>query len=240
MCFFLGKFIFKTKANHMIKKIFAVLFYLSCIFIGNVDAAQKPDICVVVFDFGGVIAQANTAKMVDFLTHSFNINRDELSNALTEMQNFVLNGGSEKEFWEQYAISKRVVLPNNWLDQYATVIKESITQIPESLAIVKALQNHGYQTAMLSDVTQYQANIIREMGYYDLFNPVVLSYTTGIQKPNPEAFEILLKELQLPASYVLFIDDSIENVESARNLGIDSIQFTSPQQLKEELEKRDL
>lgn len=224
----------------MIRKIFALLFYISfsCIFVENINAVQKSDICVVVFDFGGVIAQANTTKMADFLTHSFNINKDELSNALREMQNAVSKGGSEKEFWEQYAISKRVVLTNNWLNQFAIVIKESITEIPESIAIVKTLQNHGYRTAMLSDVTQYQADIIRKMGYYDLFNPVLLSYATGIKKPNPEAFTTLLKELKLPASYVLFIDDRIENVESARNLGIDSIQFISPQQLKEELEKR--
>lgn len=37
---------------------------------------------------------------------------------------------------------------------------------------------------------------------------------------------------------LLFIDDRIENVQVAKNLGIDSIQFCSPEQLKAELEKR--
>lgn len=58
------------------------------------------------------------------------------------------------------------------------------------------------------------------------------------KKPNPEAFQTLLQKLKLPASSVLFIDDRIENVEAARKQGIDSIQFISPEQLKEELEKR--
>ncbi len=223
LCFCL--FIFSIHAQEPITKV-------------NANVLQKREICVVVFDFGGVIAQANTTKMADFLMNSFNIKKDELSNALRDMQSFVSNGGSEKQFWEQYAISKKVTLPNNWFEQFTLIIKESINEIPESIAIVKTLQNQGYQTAMLSDVTQYQAEIIRKMGYYDLFNPVLLSYAIGVKKPNPEAFKILLRKLELEASCILFIDDRNENVEAARKLGIDSIQFISPQQLKEELERR--
>lgn len=104
--------------------------------------------------------------------------------------------------------------------------------------MVKILQRRGYRTAMLSDVTQYQAEIIRKMGYYDLFSPLLLSYEIGVKKPNPEAFRILLKTLNLPASSVLFIDDRTENVEAAKKEGIDSIQFTSPLQLQKDLEKR--
>ncbi len=161
-----------------------------------------------------------------------------LSCALRDMQSFVSKGGTEKQFWEQFATSKKVTLPNNWFEQFDIIIRESITEIPESLMIVKTLQNQGYQTAMLSDVTQYQAQIIRKMGYYDLFNPVLLSYAIGVKKPNPEAFKILLNKLELDASYVLFIDDRNENVEAAKKLGIDSIQFIDPQQLKEELGRR--
>lgn len=222
----------------MIKQLLIFIFCVSCLFLNSANADQKTSIRVVVFDFGGVIAKADTTQMSAFLMKSFGINKDELSNALRNMQDFISKGGSEKEYWEQYALSKRLVLPNTWLDQWAAIIKKSITEIPETIAIVKALQNQGYQTAMLSDVTQYQAEIIRKMGYYDLFYPVLLSYEIGVKKPNPEAFKILLETLQKPASDVLFIDDRIENVEAAENLGIDSIQFSNPEQLKTDLEKR--
>lgn len=218
----------------MSEKLLVVLFCF-CLSTGKVNAMQKT---VVVFDFGGVIAQANTIQMADFLLSSFNINKDELSNAMRDMQNFISKGGSEKQFWQQYAVLKNVTLPNNWFELFGAIIKKSITEIPETLEIVKALQNQGYQTAMLSDVTQYQAEIIRKMGYYDLFHPVLLSYEIGVKKPNPEVFKILLEKLQKPASDVLFIDDRIENVEAAKKQGIDSIQFINPGQLKEELEER--
>lgn len=222
----------------MTKKILTFLLCVCCLFAEKTPATEKTNRKVIVFDFGGVIAQANTSQMADFLINSFNINKDELSQALSDMQKFLTCGGSEKQFWEQYAISKGVSLTNNWFEQFGLVIKNSITEIPETLAIVKALQNHGYQTAMLSDVTPYQAEIIRKLGYYALFDPVLLSCEIGVKKPNLEAFKALLQKLQVQAPNVLFIDDRKENVEAAKNLGIDSIQFINSEQLKKELEKR--
>lgn len=221
----------------MNKKLLIYLFSI-CLFIVQVNAAQNKPSYVVVFDFGGVVAQADTAQMANFLMNSFNITKEELSNALRNMQSDVSNGGSEEQFWEQFALSKKIVLPNDWFNQFEMIIKKSITEIPETIILVKTLQSQGYQTAMLSDVTQYQAEIIRKMGYYDLFNPVLLSYEIGVKKPNPEVFQILLKKLQKPPSSVLFIDDRIENVEAARNQGIDAIHFVNPKQLVKELESR--
>lgn len=219
------------------KKLLTFLFYI-CLFAADMDAVENKDTRVIVFDFGGVIAKADTVQMTNFLINSFDINKEELSSAFRKMQDEVSVGGSERQFWEQYANIKGIVLANDWFDQYGTVIKKAIVEIPETIILVKALQSQGYQTAMLSDVTQYQAEIIRQMGYYELFTPVLLSCETGVKKPKPEAFQILLQELKLPASLVLFIDDRIENVEAAKDQGIDAIHFLNPKQLKEELEKR--
>lgn len=221
----------------MLNKAFVFLFFICSLFFIeiNVDAVDCSSAKVIVFDFGGVVANADTAQMSTFLVDSFQINQSELSSALKEMQNFISKGLSEEQYWKQYAASKKVTLPNNWLQLWDEVLRKSITEIPETIPIVKDLQSRGYQTAMLSDVTQYQAEVIRKMGYYDLFSPVLLSYEIGVKKPNPEAFEILLKTLQKPPSDVIFIDDRIENVQAAKNLGIDSIQFISPGQLKKDL-----
>lgn len=218
----------------MAKKLLTFLFYI-CLCTAYVGATEINNSSVIVFDFGGVIAAANTNKMANFLMDSFNINKDELSNAFKDMQN---QGGTEEQFWKQFAIIKHVVLPNDWINQFGVIIQESITEIPGTLNLVKKLKTQCYQTAILSDMTQYQAEIIRKNGYFDLFNPVVLSHENKVKKPNPEAFQILLKKLNKPASSVIFIDDRIENVEAAKTQGIDAIHFINPKQLKEELERR--
>ena len=125
----------------MLKQILTFLFCFSCLFAEN----KKTDIHIVVFDFGGVIAQADTTQMSAFLMNSFNINKDELSTALRNMQGFISKGGKEKEYWEQYALSKEMILPSKWLDEWGAVINNSIREIPETIVIVKSLQSQGYQ-----------------------------------------------------------------------------------------------
>ncbi len=212
-------------------KIMLNLMFCFC----ALNATEKP---VIVFDFGGVIAEANVVQMKAFLLQSFQINKDELSLALRNMQKSISQGKSEQAYWEEYAASKNIILPKDWIVQFGSIIDNSITLFPDTIALVKALQSQGYQTAMLSDVTEYQAKIIRKMGYYDLFHPVLLSYEIGVQKPNPEAFKILISKLQTAPSNIIFIDDRFENVEAAKALGIDAIQFLSAQQLQTDLEKR--
>lgn len=214
--------------------------FIACILLlsATTQAAHPDKIKAVVFDFGGVIATVNTAQLAEFFTTHLCIDKKTLKEAMKEMQTYVSKGGSEEDFWEKYAISLGRPLPDHWFSRFDRVIQNSIIEIPESILIVKELQRQGYQTALLSDVTQYQANILRKLGYYSLFNPVLLSYETGVEKPNPDAFKNLLRKLKLPADSVIFIDDKMDNVEGAKNLGIDSIHFLNPNQLKQDLEKR--
>ena len=46
------------------------------------------------------------------------------------------------------------------------------------------------------------------------------SHLCQVRKPNPEAFELVMKKHGLKASRTLFIDDSIQHIEGARKIGI--------------------
>lgn len=80
------------------------------------------------------------------------------------------------------------------------------------------------------------AQTIRKRGFYDPFNPVLISYEIGASKPDPRAYQILLDRLKIAPDQCIFIDDRIENVEAACALGIHGILYQSPAQLKKELE----
>ena len=154
------------------------------------------------------------------------------------MQNYITKGGSEELFWMKYSALRGAEMPVDWFEQYTAVIKMVTAEIPETIAIVKKLQKQKYKTAMLSNITQHQAKIIKQMGYYDIFHPVLLSYNIGAKKPDSKAFKILLEKLKLPADFVLFVDDKNENVEAAKKEGIDSIQYINPLQFQGEMINR--
>ncbi len=69
------------------------------------------------------------------------------------------------------------------------------------------------------------------------FDGRVVSGEEKMRKPNLKFYQVLLHRYNLNADEVLFIDDNLRNVQAAEVLGIQSIRFLSPQQLKEELLK---
>ena len=56
--------------------------------------------------------------------------------------------------------------------------------------------------------------------FYNLFDKVYYSHEIGFRKPNKEIFQLILDENNLNADEVLFIDDSPQHIEGAKNLGI--------------------
>ncbi len=72
------------------------------------------------------------------------------------------------------------------------------------------------------------------------FDGRVVSGEEKTRKPFPEFYHRLLNRYNVDPSEALFIDDSLRNVKAAEGLGITSIHFQSPDQLKSELLKYNL
>ncbi len=68
------------------------------------------------------------------------------------------------------------------------------------------------------------------------FDGRVVSGEEKMRKPVPEFYQLLLSRYNLQPQDVIFIDDNLRNVQAAEVLGIKSIRFHSPEQLKKELE----
>src|SRR5258707_10310434 len=69
---------------------------------------------------------------------------------------------------------------------------------------------------------------------------ILLSGDVKLIKPDPRIFQALLERIGRSASECLFIDDSEENISTARSLGFETIRFESPEQLRRELQHRGL
>lgn len=58
--------------------------------------------------------------------------------------------------------------------------------------------------------------------FHDLFERVYYSHDEGLRKPDNEAFLNVLNQSGLKAGETLFVDDSLENIEAAGKLGINT------------------
>ncbi|MCC9138523.1 HAD family hydrolase [Pontibacter silvestris] len=70
------------------------------------------------------------------------------------------------------------------------------------------------------------------------FDGVVVSGTEKDRKPFPSFYQTLLDRYQVKPEEAVFIDDNLRNIHAAQEIGIDSIHFTSPEDLRAKLKER--
>lgn len=108
--------------------------------------------------------------------------------------------------------------------------------IPGTVTLLKALKENGYRLYGLSNwsaETFYQVR--NQYEFLSWFEDIVLSGDVGLIKPDPRIFELLLDRLKAPASSCLLIDDSLNNLAAAEQLGFRVIHFQSSGQLEQVL-----
>jgi putative hydrolase of the HAD superfamily len=100
-----------------------------------------------------------------------------------------------------------------------------------------------YKTALLSNTNSihydYSIKTLPSLSIIPSCNHLV-SYKLKTLKPKREIFERALQSLDASAARVLFIDDLKENVEGARNAGLNAWQFTGVEDLKRNLRREGL
>jgi len=73
-----------------------------------------------------------------------------------------------------------------------------------------------------------------------IFDEYVLSFEVGYLKPHPQIYQEALKKAKARAEECVFIDDLEENIEGARNVGLDTILYGPQTDLEAELRGKGL
>jgi len=96
-----------------------------------------------------------------------------------------------------------------------------------------------YRLVLLSNTNPIHFEMIRG-AYPHLrhFHRLVLSHEVKAMKPQPEIYRAAIEAAQCRPEECFFTDDILEYVEGARRLGIDAVQFESPEQIERELSAR--
>ena len=208
------------------KKILFFLFAISSVM------AQP----ALVFDFDGVMTrEPDKEQIYSYLRDSLHLSRSEFE----EIYPIILSGQSGKEFWLALADRKKVQIIPGWGDRFKTLMKNSFVN-SEMFDLVDRLKNQNVTVVLFSNMNKNQAMRFQEMGLFTSFEKRIFAYEIQTSKPDPKAYQMLLRRLGLSASDIVFIDDHPENVEMAKKMGIDAILFQSAHQIHQELENRSI
>lgn len=106
-----------------------------------------------------------------------------------------------------------------------------------TIEVVKKLKAN-YNVILLSDhILEWVDYILENNRDIDIFDKKYFSYEYGKLKVDEGIFEYILKDADINADETIFIDDSRENIENAKQSGITGIVFEDVSQLQKELTK---
>ena len=194
---------------------------------------SKQKIKAVIFDYGGVLKDGTPLPIE--ISEAYNIPLEELNKLKDKTVPLfqLLNSGliDEENFWQKIAEAIAKPLPSNCTRLCREIYRKHFSLNTKLLAFTKLIKSKGLKIAVLSNIAEFQAEIIRENGGYDDFNPVVLSYEEKVNKPDIAIYLSALKKIKFKPNECIFIDDKERNLLPARDLGMQTVLAQTTEQI---------
>ncbi len=196
------------------------------------------NITTIIFDLGGVILNLNPQKTIEAFAKLTGLPTDELSKyANNDVFRLYEKGKtSSAEFRKSLQILFNVVLPDKELDKAWNAM---LLDLPLNRLEMIGRLRPRLKTYVLSNTNEIHIaefnKIVREATegkkIQDYFDAVYYSHKVGMRKPDAEIFNMVLKKNELEVSTTLFIDDTLEHIESAKKLGLHTWHLANQEEL---------
>ena len=98
-------------------------------------------------------------------------------------------------------------------------------------ALAEKLRQSGIRTGILSNVFEMNAVMLRKIGAYEGFNPVILSCEVKMAKPDLEIYKLAAEKLGVKPEEIIFVDDQEKCWPPAEELGMRVVKAVTPAQI---------
>ena len=125
------------------------------------------------------------------------------------------------------------------LHRFSEIYFEALDANQQMIELMRDLKGRGYRMALVTNnVREWEPLWRRMLPVDEIFEVIVDSAFVGARKPDPEIYELALERIGggIGAAECLFVDDVEDNVATARELGMNAIQFRSTDQAIAEIE----
>ncbi|MBN1231563.1 MAG: HAD family phosphatase [Anaerolineales bacterium] len=199
----------------------------------------------IIWDMGGVLVRTEDWSHREKLANSLNMTIEELS--------FVVFGDDDglraqkgevgyDEHWTNVAAKLRI--PKESL---TTFRNEFFSGDQVDMDLIDSINQWRlkYKTALLSNAFMDLRKVLtEEYKITHAFDRIFVSAEMRLIKPDHQIYHQVLKEMGCKPEESIFIDDNLDNVAAADELGMNSVHFVTPDQVLAEIqaimEKEDL
>jgi len=182
----------------------------------------------IVFDVGGVLLRTEDSSSRRCLEEKYQLPQnsiDELVFNSEAAQSSTIGQASQEAVWAH--VAKTLALDDYELLDFIKAFWAG-DRIDQSLINFLEDCRPKFKTALLSNAWAGTRKILEEdYGIKEVktVDHILISAEFGVAKPDTQIYQILANTLKLPFKQILFIDDFIENIEAAQQLGIQTIHY---------------
>jgi len=199
----------------------------------------------IIFDLGDVIIDLDFSRFFNEVITPSPLNKPKTPIMLEFFrQSDTYHQGkiSNKEFYNQACEILQVCAldQKQFFDAFNSIISELNVEMVELIRKIK--MNNDFKLMCLSNINSSHWKYLKKQKWdiWELIDEFILSHEIQLTKPDPKIFEYTLKKAGCQPEEILYIDDGLNNIRSASDLGFIGIRFTDITTLIEDLKKYDV
>lgn len=144
----------------------------------------------------------NNKKVVSNLYEEVQINFDSYKSMIECFSGLAINDADIK-----------LISEDRTYNMHNYIFYDGVKEVFETL-------KERYSIGIISDTWPSADLMLKEVGVYEMIDSFTYSCYLGIEKPDEKMYKHALNSLGLKPENALFVDDSIKNLETAKNMGM--------------------
>lgn len=141
----------------------------------------------------------------------------EKSSVRSYYNDYTVGHIDEATFWQGINQANNHQLRHDFLAQFELD--------PDMKKVINHLQ-YDYRCAILSNLAADWADVLdQKFNFSEQFSPMIISGKVKAQKPEFAIYQHLIQQSGIKAENIVFIDDRLENLQSAHQLGMSTIHY---------------
>ena len=193
----------------------------------------------MLFDLGGVVIDIDFSRMFSRWAMYSGCSIDDIRSRFSMDHMYQAHEKGEIDIAEYFSSLRDTlaidISDSQFEEGWNSIFKAEIAGMSELLKHVKGKlptyvftnSNHAHEKVWSHQFSEILAH----------FETVFISSDIGLRKPDAEAFHFVADAIGAEPGQIAFYDDSIENIDGARNAGLDAVHVRSISDVRESLSR---